>query len=274
LVLAYESLDGEDLRRADEYLSENPSALVLLRRLQEIEAAAADPVPATDSWPVTELTADEDAAQLASLTELIASLNLDIPEVRPVSWWRRRALYRPGLLLPAAAVIALAAVLPRALSDKIIVQDLSVVTLSQPAESYRGGEARPEPGVLRSGERFRLRFTLNEDAHILVVHVDSAGTAAIVHPADITRPLALMSKGSHVVPNPSEDRTWALDRNTGMESFIVVASPTADFDIDSLLAELATVSASTIDRGDMIDALAKRLEAFGSTQLIEFEHRN
>jgi hypothetical protein len=274
LALAYESLTGADLQRADDYLAQNPQARSRLSQLQALEAAAADPVPADGAWPDTELNSEEEAAQLSSLSHLLASFDRTDEDQRTTSWWRRGSILRPSLLLPVAAMIAMAVVLPRVMSDKIVINDLAIVVSGTAVGSDRAGTVKPTPGILRSGERFRLRFNLTEDSHVLVVHAASDGAVAVVYPNDLTQPVPLMPSGSHVVPNPAEDRSWALDHSTGVESFFVIGAPTSNINVESLLAELATMAATGEDREVLIGSLEKRLGILGSTLLIEFQHQN
>ncbi len=274
LVLAYESLSGDDQKRADQYLSGHPETRARLERLQAIESAASNPVPVDGTWPEVPLSQAEEAAQLDSLARLIALFDHVPSEQRTTSWWRRGSRLQTRILLPVAAMIAMAVVLPRVMSDKIVITDLTIVTSGSVDGFDRGGTIKPTPGILRSGERFRLRFHLTEDSHVLVVHAASDGSVAVVYPTDLTKPIPLLPSGSHVVPNPSEDRSWALDHATGVESFFVIGAPTADINTNALLAELAAIAAAGEEREVLIGTLEKRLGVLGSTLLIEFQHQN
>lgn len=271
LVLAYESLAGEERARADEHLAGNEAARKLLADLRALEEAAAAPLPLPEADPEDELTPAEQLAERACFAELIAIVETDDASGRP----RRsllRGLFRTSLLLPAAAVVAAALLLPFARPGDGPVRNLSVVPERSGVSEIRGLDREPPAvGTLRSGERFHLRFTLAEDARVLVIHMDPAGAVSVAWPEDPSSPAPLLPGGEELAV-PTRATGWVLDRETGTESFVVVAlsgnapgRPAFQADLDAALADAR-------GRPARLEALLGHLGSAGSPQLIEFRH--
>ena len=125
LVLAYEELDEDEKRQADEFLAERPDLRRRLDSLRHIENAATASFPFDDEafWDAGNLTPDDVAAQTRSLADLRETLGLT---VKPdVSFWNRGRIGL-SMLIPVAAVLAFLVVTPIFRGDPSLIRDLSI----------------------------------------------------------------------------------------------------------------------------------------------------
>lgn len=275
LVLAFESLEGDERRRAKETLAADVGLGNLLHELQVIERKAAWNLPLDGTWPDTVLTAVEEMAERASYVELLAVVERSHPLVRNEKGGRSHRFFRASLLLPIAAVLAMALLLPRGLADRSFIRNPGVVSMGHSSDGARGFHAIEDAGVLRSGERFQLTFSLAADAHVLVVHIGPDGDVDVVYPNDLDQPLPRLPGGvPQAVPDRDATRSWVLDRTPGVESFIVVAGDTDRVDGDAFLARLTAATEGLDDRALRIATLLEVLAETGATQVIEFQHRD
>ena len=275
LVLAFEALEGDERRCAEDILAGDAGLRGLLHELQEIERKATRELPIDGAWPDTALNATEEMAERASYVELLAVVERSHPLLRDKTAGRSHRVFRASLLLPIAAVLAMALLLPRGLADKGFIRHPGVVSLGHASDGTRGFHAIENAGVLRSGERFQLTFTLAEDAHVLVVHVGPDGDVGVVYPDDLDQPLPRMpGRTPLAVPDHEAAQSWVLDRTPGIESFIVVAGDTERIDAATFLAGLNAATADLQDRDQRLSALLDALAPTGATQIIEFQHRD
>ena len=242
LILAYEDLDEEEKRQADEFLADRPDLRRRLESLRYLESAAAASFPFDDEafWAAGDLAPDDMAAQQRSLEDLRESLGLTM---KPgVGFWNRR---RTGLslMIPLAAVLAFLVVMPVFRDDPSLIGDLSVQPVALDSGGMRSGTGTQlEPGVLQSGDAFALNFHLNEDAYVLVFHVDPWGTINLVHPASASgTPMVTAGGGEVRFPNPESGDKWILGGQAGTETFVLAVMPASLYDPDALAkaAELA-----------------------------------
>jgi hypothetical protein len=229
-------------------------------------------------WTETDLGTEAEAAVQESLARLRQILDLahvvPIPTPKPErakpSWWQdwRSA----ALLIPAAAVLVFLLIQPTRDAERILLRDLAVEAVATVSEPSRTGTARTVgPGVLATGQAIALRFHLEQDAYVVVYHVDPAGAVQLVFPPGANMEPPLLTGGTgHVIPDPSGDESWILGTRTGQESFLVGVNstrrpdsadlalsepqPTADMrDRESIVADLMATISARMDQVQRID---------------------
>ncbi len=278
LILGYEDLEGADKALADLYLRQHPALDARLKWHQNKEALATSALPEIDDFLENDdLSSMDEAAQQESLRLILAKLNLDLvagqgapaSSVKVISF-SDRLLRQARWVLPLAAVLALAMILPQGGADKALLQNLSLTQIELMADGSRGPLLlAAADGVLHTGQAFALDFALNEDAYIVVFHVDPSGQVSRVYPKTIDETLSRHSGGkAHQIPGPDSKEVWVLGSGTGTESFLVVSSQQLPVDIDQVLADIPTT-----DRPQIILLLQARLEELADqVSLYEFQH--
>lgn len=274
LVLAYEELDEDEKRQADEFLAERPDLRRRLESLRHVENAAADSFPFDDEafWTAGDLAPGDVAAQQQSLAVLRESLGLT---VKPgVGFWKRG---RTGLslLIPVAAILAFLVVMPVFRGDPSLIRDLSIQPVALDAGGMRSGTGTQlEPGVLRSGEAFALDFHLNEDAYVLVFHIDPRGAINLVHPASASGTM-MVTRGGGIIrfPAPESGDKWILGGQAGTETFVLAVMTATSYDPDGLAKAGKLAGGQFPDVAGAVDYLVGSLsETMDQVKRIEFQH--
>ncbi len=217
LVLVLEDLEADEHRDAAAHLQ----ACAECRHLRERLLAAEDTLRdvsglAADDDPLAEATTLERAQAAASLAALLAGQRK-----------RFRLRLRRIMPLAIAATIVFAAVLPT-LGRRSPVRDLAV---GSPLV-LRGDESAP--AATPHGVSFRLA----RDGYPVLIHVDGAGVARVVHPAAGEAP-ALVPAGQLVLlPPPRSSPGWRADLAPGCETYLLAIATDAAPDT-RLLAALA-----------------------------------
>jgi hypothetical protein len=283
LVLAYEDLGEAQRRRIDEILAGDEQLRRQWQRIREIERAALGPLPESegDFWAVETLPPDAEAAARDSYAQLREALRrapeqpaIPLGTVRSETpWWRRWQKGGRLLLVPAAAVLALLLLLPLRHAEKTLLQDLSVVSVQLAPTADRSGDVSAT-GVLTSGQAFALRFFLEDDAYVVIYHVDPVGAMDLVFPASVDRtPPRLLGNRNHSIPDAASGENWILGVETGQETFIVGASSDWRPDFGELLPSLTSGMPAQTDREKTVAELQARLKArMPHVQRIDLSH--
>ena len=274
LILAYEELDGEEKRRADEILAERPDLRERLESLRNLESAAAASYPFDEEafWAAGGLESAEVAAERRSLADLRESLGLT---VKPGGSFWKRGRTGLSLLIPVAAVLAFMVVMPLFRDDPSLIRDFSVQPVALDAGGTRSGTGTQfEPGVLRSGEAFALDFHLNEDAYVLVFHIDPRGAISLVHPASASgTPVVTAGGGDIRFPNPESGEKWILGGQAGTETFVLAVMTASNVDPDALARAGDLAGGKFPDVPGAVDYLMGSLsESMDQVDRIEIQH--
>lgn len=283
LILGYEDLEGAEKALADRCLAAHPELAARLKWHQEKEAAAADLPLGQAAWPEGELTPADRQAQQESLRRLLARLEASQGPGRngaagadqPPSLGARLR-HQARWLLPLAAILALAVIMPRGGTEKVLLQNLTVEQVQLLPDGSRGaGHVSSDGEVLHTGDAFELDFQLNEDSYVVVYHVGPAGQVSRVLPETITDTLSPHSGGQgHQIPDPATGEVWILGSETGRETFLVGTArnwPEGLADL-SALTDLSGGPTSE-PRAQTIAHLKRRLERLmDEVHLYEFEH--
>ncbi|HKB16211.1 MAG TPA: DUF4384 domain-containing protein, partial [Planctomycetota bacterium] len=143
----------------------------------------------------------------------------------------RQSRFRPRTLLAGALATAAAVLLGVTLlfSERhpLAFRDCAVV-----AEGVPGVRSAAAPlAQARSGERYRIRLTLEERAHVGILNLDTSGALNLFFPFeeapgrlldfDLWQPFPA---GSPVEIPPSTHEAYRLDERPGTERFYVIAS--------------------------------------------------
>jgi len=240
LVLGCEDLDGPLRDEALAHLEECPDC----RRLREQVLAAEAVIRSVDRLPEAEPAPDP--AAKASLEALLGT----VP----------RSRFTPARVVPLAlaAVLALVALAPL-LGPSSPVRDLQVGS----------------PLVLRgdSGAAADLRhgvsFRLEKAGYPVLIHVDGAGDARLIHPRQGEEP-ALYPAGEPVfLPPPGVAADWRENLAPGCETYVLAVSA-ADEPPEAQSLESFIFKASPGPRRDAVGDLRRRLkDAFGNAAVCE-----
>ncbi len=274
LILAYEELDEDEKRQADEFLAERPDLRRRLESLRQIESAATASYPFNDEafWNAGDLTPDDVAAQQRSLADLRESLGLT---VKPdVSFWNRGRIGM-SLLIPLAAVLAFLVVTPVFRGDPSLIRDLSIQSVALDTGGVRSGTGTQfEPGVLRSGEAFALDFHLHEDSYVLVFHIDPGGVISLVHPTSASgTPMVTRGGGNMRFPAPESGDKWILGGQAGTETFVLAVMTATSYDPENLAKAGKLAGGKFPDVAGAVDYLVGSLsETMDQVKRIEFQH--
>jgi len=269
LILGYEELEPADRALADRYLEAHPDLAARLAWHQAKEVGAAANLPVADAaWQVGDLSAGEDAARHESLRRILAEVTVGQGTAGGGSVGRVRD--RAAWLLPLAAILALALLLPQAGVEKSLLRNLTVARVEMAVDASRGsGRLDVTDGALFTGEAFALDFRLDEDAYVVVYHVDPAGRVSMVHPespADEATPLR--GGRNHRIPDPRGGLVWVLGAETGVESFLVASARRPPAGVAGLASD-----AVSADRAATLARLRSRLaDLMDEVELHEFDH--
>ncbi|MGD9546440.1 MAG: hypothetical protein AB7V45_02725 [Candidatus Krumholzibacteriia bacterium] len=235
LVLGCEDLEGSQREEALAHLAECPDC----RRLREQVLAAEAVIRSVERLPEAEPAPDPAAkASLEALLGAVSGSRFTATRVVP---------------LALAAALALVALAPL-LGPSSPVRDLQVGS----------------PLVLRgdSGAAADLRhgvsFRLNEAGYPVLIHVDGAGDARLLHPRQGEAP-ALYPEGELVfLPRPGAAGDWRENLAPGCETY-VLAVIAADEPPEAQSLESFILKASPGPRRDAVGDLRRRLkDVFGN----------
>ncbi|MEN8007406.1 MAG: DUF4384 domain-containing protein [Candidatus Krumholzibacteriota bacterium] len=273
LILAYEDLDTEEKKQADKILAERPDLRQRLESLRNLESAAAASFEFDEEafWAAEGLAPGDAELQQRSLTDLRESLGLT---VKPSGGFWKRGRTGLSLMIPVAAVLALLLILPVFRDGSELIRDLSVQPVALDTGGSRSGtDTRHQPGVLRSGEAFALDFHLNEDAYVLVFHVDPQGAVSLVHPASPSAPPAVIAAGEIRFPDPESGDKWILEGGAGIETFVVAAAPASSSGPETLALAKRLVGGTFPDVAAAVTHLTGSLsEKMEQVERFEFQH--
>ena len=173
-------------------------------------------------------------------------------------------------VLPLAAIMALAFLMPQGSQEKLLMQDLSVSKVVLMPDGTRGrGHLDSRDATLHTGQAFALDFSLNEDSFVVIYHVDPRGQISRVYPETITDDLVPLRGGQiHQIPSAESEEAWILGNQTGTESFLVAVNQTFPISLANLQGDPTLNSRSAI-----LANLQAQLEAHASqVDLYQFEH--
>lgn len=126
--------------------------------------------------------------------------------------------------------------LPPSIMFNIIARMPSEIATRGTVPDYRQVEVQ-DGGVLRSGDMFRIKFELQEEAYVYLLALDSLGNLTKLFPGkDTGFPIKVKAHKTYIVPE--EDGWFRLDDNTGQEMLYLLASPEALGDIDRSIDQL------------------------------------
>lgn len=167
---------------------------------------------------------------------------------RVSSWF---TVFRPVPVMVAASVIlvvvafgvynlrrpsGLSPELPPSIMFNIIAKMPSEVVTRGMTPDFREVDLQ-DGGVLHSGDMFRIKFELQEEAYVYLVSLDSLGNLTKIFPEKDTRfPIKVKPHKTYIVP---KGNGWfRLDHNTGQETFYLLASPETIGNIDQRIDQL------------------------------------
>ncbi|EGJ48790.1 type III-E CRISPR-associated protein Csx30 [Desulfocurvibacter africanus] len=213
-------------------------AEVTARQFQDhVRAAAAQPIRKTEAGEPT-------PSFIAKLRQTLATL-LPRPALRAAT---------AGLLV---AVLAGSVLLTMHLSAPTApIGTLRLLAAGEEGQ-FRGGAPRiiEQSGeVMLSGERFQVRFTLEEPAHAYVFFRDAQGEVSTLFAGRV-------EAGEHVLPSPGE--SYVLDEETGSERVVLVLAAKEQKKLEDIEALL---------HGGEVEAIAERHRGV-SVREIAFSHK-
>lgn len=126
--------------------------------------------------------------------------------------------------------------LPPSIMFNIIARMPSEIETRGTVPDYREVEVQ-DGGVLHSGDMFRIKFELQEEAYVYLLSLDSLGNLTRLLPGkDIELPTKIKPHETHIIPK--EDEWLRLDDNTGQETLYLLASAEPIDDIDQRIDQL------------------------------------
>lgn len=125
----------------------------------------------------------------------------------------------------------------------------------------RGGST----GEWRTGDAFSLRIQLEQDAHVALVHIDSAGQLQRLYPRTTQEQKGVHRAGELLeLPSPSSDEEWIFEGSPGDETFLLAIFKPGNPGIDRLEKVLTPFASSGDSRDDLVEAVTSALEAQGA----------
>ena len=269
LILGYEELEAADKAVADHFLQRQPELAARLKWHQDKETQARDAASGTgEFWSDDLLDPAYEQAQQESLRKILAAIELHMEARTPNLANRLRNAAK--WVLPLAALVALAILLPRGGVQKMLLQDFTVTQIILNDDGSRGtNDPVPAEGVLHSGQAFALDFTLAEDSYVVVYHVGPKGQVSRVYPESITDAVFLHEGAAgHQIPEPDSGEVWVLGTETGMESFLIAVGSEWPTGLDQVQIDF-----DSADRSKILASLRSQLEDLRlQVDLYEFEH--
>jgi len=235
-ILLVEDLEAPESSEAREHLRTCAACRALRERVLAVEDAvrSVEALPETTE-PLAASSEVERAQARASLAALLAAQDA-----------RRFPLWRRPLPLALAAVVALAVVLP-SLQRGAPVSDLRI---GSPL-ALRGDASAP------AGEAHGVSFRLKEAGYPVLVHIDGAGVARLLHPP-AGAPPPLLAKDRLALLPPGRSDAWRAELAAGPETYLLAVA-TREPPEPAQLQALLAVAAGT--RQETIRAVRARLAA-------------
>ena len=258
LVLAFEELEGDERRQAEQISAADPEFRARMASLRQIEAVARRPIPIADRdgfWDAKLADPADDRACRRSLARTVA----DLAAGRRPSESGRRSIWpvrRSRLLWPLAAALVVAVVLPLQSRRDFAMTDLSIENLATATDRSSHGLATAGSGsVLHDGDSFALGFELTHDAFVAVVHVDPLGRTAVVYPVAGAAPERLAGGQRQQIPGRNADEVWILGGEPGTETFLVASNRDEPLVPGDLATMLPTAGVNGQDREEVLDTV-------------------
>ena len=123
---------------------------------------------------------------------------------------------------------------PASIKLALLARTSSGMTIRGETPHYKEVEVK-DGGILQSGDMFRVKFKLKNEAYVYVLSLDSKGNLAKLFP-DRDGKMGAKFKPNEVYTIPVKDRWFRLDDNTGQETVYLIASPKAIENIDKRIA--------------------------------------
>ena len=159
--------------------------------------------------------------------------------------------FRPIPVIAAAAVILFVGITvlyqvqtsddpslktPVSIKLTLLARTSSGITIRGETPHYKEVEVK-DGGILRSGDMFKVKFKLKNEAYVYVLSLDSLGNLAKLFP-DRDGKVGTKFKPNEPHTIPVKDKWLRLDDNTGQETVYLIASPKA---IENIEKRIATV---------------------------------
>jgi hypothetical protein len=236
LVLMFEELEAGERQETDAHLHTCADC----RRLRERLLAAESTLRA-----VPGLSADEDSLASASPLER-AQASASLASLLAGQRTRFRLRLRRIMPLAIAATIVFVAMLPT-IGRRSPVRDLAV---GSPLV-IRGDEDSP------AATEFGVSFRLTHAGYPVLIHVDGAGVARLIHPVPGEAPASVPADQLVLLPPPRSSAVWRADLAPGCETYLLAVATEAVPDAGTLAALPAELAGSS--RDDAVRGAAKRL---------------
>jgi len=202
---------------------------------------------AESSYPSTEESFSSDRV-VRRIKDLVRPRETFSLWERVSSWF---TVFRPVPVMVATSVILVAVTfgiynlrkpsepvleIPTPIIFNIIARMSSEPLTRGESPDYREVDVK-DGGVLHSGDMFRIKFELREEAYVYLLALDSLGNLSRLFPdKDTELPLKIKPHETYIIP--IEDEWLQLDDNTGQETLYLLASTEPIEDIDQRLDEL------------------------------------
>lgn len=231
------SLTEKDMERIEEHLALCSQCIESLISLSEAES----------SYPSTEET--------FSSEQMVRRVKDLVRTRETISLWEKVSSWffglRPVPVMVATSILLVVVTfgvynlrkpsgpsleIPTPILFNIIARMPSEPLTRSEAPDYREVDVK-DGGVLHSGDMFRIKFELQEEAYVYLLALDSLGNIVRIFPKkDTATPVKVKPNETYVVPK--EDEWLQLDNNTGQETLYLLASPETIEDIDQRIDQL------------------------------------
>ena len=125
---------------------------------------------------------------------------------------------------------------PVSMKLSLLARTPSGITIRGETPHYKEFEFK-DGGILRSGDFFKIRFTLKKAAYVYILSLDSLGNLVKLFPdRDDSADTRFIPNETHTIP--VKDRWFRLDDNVGRETVYLLASQKAIEDIEKRIEEL------------------------------------
>jgi len=270
LLWADEELDDSERARLEAYLEAHPEAGELRDTVRGLESSARNSpaIPPLDD-AVYELSGEEARQERFSYHAVMRRLRgSGAGAVRAGGRAGRRWGGWFRWALPVAVAAAVALVWMGDFRGDGGVSDLAVLRVDREGITRSGDEAE----VWRSGDAFSLEAHFARGVVPFVFLVDPVGVPSMLHPPPGGDATPVDRGGILRFPAAGSGEIWVLGRETGPETFLVVAGR-AESPAPAELAARAE-SLAGADRATVLAAVIDLLEAeAGPVSIVEIDHR-
>jgi len=118
---------------------------------------------------------------------------------------------------------------PISIKMTLLARTSSGIAIRGETPHYKEVEVK-DGGILRSGDMFKVKFKLKDEAYVYVLSLDSLGNLAMLFP-DRDGIAGKKFKPNELHTIPVKDKWFRLDENTGQETLYLIASPETIEDI-------------------------------------------